>query len=102
MSDCTCGGRPDEIGGADHRPGCGEPPSKWVVHIEGPDDVHEFDDDMQADAFAEQQQAALDEIKRTRKPSPYWPNISVRVYSPEEWVAYGERVLAGTEGTEHQ
>src|SRR5437764_825799 len=20
--DCTCGGRPDEIGGADHRPGC--------------------------------------------------------------------------------
>lgn len=40
---CTCGGRPYEIGGAEHRPGCGGPtkPCRWCGS-ENPDARHGY------------------------------------------------------------
>ena len=57
-------------------------PTKWTVHVLGPDDLHFFDDSMQADTFAEDLEKVIRDLRSRPDRSEYDPQMSVVVIPP--------------------
>ena len=56
----------------------------WIVHVEGPDDVHTLPTEQEARDLADDLNGWFgDDFNE----APHVPRVFARVYSPDEWAA---------------